>query len=304
MTQQLIVDGLLWNILINMKIIQSFAQFDEGSYYLKHDKDNGKKTHLNFYSMLLSVLTLQKYYDEVTMYCNQKAHDNFIKYLPYNEIKIVENKNDFTFWNYYKVDVIRKQTAKFIHVDPDVFIFGDLFSEFIKTRKYDIVIQDKIPDYHNPTTPVMENVRAYLKENNIMNPELCDGNTFSHGVVGMTIKAKKEFIKMADGFRNAYVSGEFKPRPDLISIISEELVLYLVARLNNYKYQEILPYDDVLKNGSRITTNQKKYTHMWGDSKFNSKYIELIKLKTKKEFPLYSGLIDQFDAEVMENVMI
>jgi len=287
-----------------MKIIQSFAQFEEGSYYLRHDEKNGSKTYLNFYSMLLSVLTLQKYYGEVTMYCNQKAHNNFIKYLPYKEIKIVENQNNFNFWNYYKIDVIRKQTSKFIHVDPDVFIFDDLFSNFINGRKHDIIIQDVIPDYMNPVSREMPALREYLKKSKIMNPELCDGKAFSNGVVGMNVKTKNEYMKMADGLKQAFERGDLKVHEDLISMISEEVALYLLAKKDGLKYWEILPYDDILKNGSRQTANEKKYTHMWGDSKFNPQYIEVMKLKTRKEFPLYSDLIDQYELEVMDKIVI
>jgi len=287
-----------------MNIIQSFAWLDGGSFYLKYNKDNDadKKTYLNFYSMLLSVLTLQKYYGQVIMYCNQKAYDNFIKYLPYYEIKIVENLNTFNFWNYYKVDIIRKQTSKFIHVDPDVMIFDDLFSEFMKSRKYDILVQDIIPEYINPIGHQMDEIRRFLGENNIMNPKLCDGKAFSNGVVGMNIKVKKEFIKMADLIKNGFETEKLKVHEDLISMISEELAMYLVAMKEEYKYMEILPYDDVLKNGSRQTANVKKFTHMWGNSKFNPKYIEIMKLKTIKEFPKYSKLIEQFETEVLKEV--
>lgn len=287
-----------------MKIIQSFAQFDEGSYYMRHDKKNTKKVYLNFYSMLLSVLTLQKYYDKVTMYCNQKAYDSFIRYLPYHQIKIFENKNTFTFWNYYKIDIIKKQTSKFIHVDPDVFIFSDLFEPFMKSRKYDIMVQDLIPDYINPVMNDIPTIKKYLTNNNIMDEKLCDGKVFSNGVVGMTIKVKNEFIKMAESLKNAYLMGKLDVNQDLISIISEELGMYLVAKKNWFTYYEILPYNKMIKNGSRQTTNEKKYTHMWGVSKFKPQYIEIMKLKIKKEFPEYAKLIEQYEVEVMNNIII
>jgi len=287
-----------------MKIIQSFAQFDEGSYYLRHDKKNSEKVYLNFYSMLLSVLTLQKYYGSVTMYCNKKAHDTFIKYLPYKEIKIVENKNNFNFWNYYKIDVMRKQTSKFIHVDPDVFIFDDLFSVFMNGRNFDIIVQDVIPDYMNPVNGEMPKIRDYLKKSKFMDPKICDGKAFSNGVIGMTVKVKNEFMKVADTLKKAFENNELKVHEDLISMISEEVAIYLLAMRDELRYHEILPYDEVLKNGSRHTANERKYTHMWGDSKFNTQYVEVMKLKIRKEFPLFGDLIDQYDNEVMTNVNI
>ena len=43
---------------------------------------------------------------------------------------------------------------------------------------------------------------------------------------------------------------------------------------------------------------------MWGDSKFNPKYIEIMKLKTIKEFPEYKELIEKYEEEVLNEVMV
>lgn len=285
-----------------MKIIQSFAQFNEGSYYLRDDELNGQKTYLNFYVMLLSVLTLQKYYDEVTMYCNQKAYDSFLKYLPYKHFEIHENKNDFTFWNYYKVDTIRKQTKKFIHVDPDVMIFDDLFSDFFQKGKYDAIVQDTIPEHSNPLKKDMKTIIDFLRRTESIDYRLYDGKAFSNGVVGMTIPLKEEFMKTADMFRDSYLKGELKINPDLISMASEELAFYLVAKKNKIKSLEVLPYDLTLNNGAREIKNKKKYTHMWGSSKFNPKYIKLIKLKTIKDFPEHKKTIEKYEKDVLSKL--
>ena len=285
-----------------MKIIQSFAEFDEGSYYLKNENEGGNTTHLNFYSMLLSVLTLQKYCGKVTMYCNQKAHDSFIKYLPYNDIKIVENKNPFHYWSYYKVDIIKRQRAKFIHVDPDVFIFDDLFSEFMKSEKFDVIIQDTIPKNINPIRGEMKAIKKYLESIGDIHYKYCDGKAFSNGVVGMTPDIKKKFVSMCEVLKKGFDTGKMDVNPDVVAMISEELALYLVVLHEKSNCYEILPYDEVLKDGSRETANKRKFTHMWGASKFNPQYIKAMKLKIKKDFPKYSELVDKYDAEVMSNV--
>ena len=288
-----------------MKIIQSFAQFDEGSFYTKDHEDRKETTYLNFYSMLLSVLTLQKYYGKVTMYCNQKAHDSFIKYLPYHEIKIVENKNPFLYWSYYKVDIIKRQRAsKFIHVDPDVFIFDDLFSRFMKTDELEIMVQDTIPKNLNPIRGEMGTIRKYLESINDIHYKYCDGRAFSNGVVGMTQDIKKKFVSICEVLKKGIDSGKMAVNPDVVGMIAEELALYLVAMHENTNCYEILPYDEVLKDGSRETANKHKFTHMWGSTKFNPQYIEAMKLKIRKEFPLFGDLIDQYDNEVMTNVNV
>lgn len=282
-----------------MKIIQSFAQFEEGSHYLRYDKLNTEKIYLNFYVMLLSVLTLQKYYGEVTMYCNQKAYDSFLKFLPYKKIEIVENENDFVFWNYYKIDTIRNQTSEFIHVDPDVIIFDDLFSEF-KTNKYDIIVQDTIIESHNPVKIETEKIKKFLSDTGYMEPSLFDGRAFSNGVVGMSTSVRDEYVVLSDMMKNAFFVGEFDVHPDFISMISEETALYILAKRNNLKPYEVLPYNMVLNNGSRTAANQKKYTHMWGDSKLNPQYIKIMKLKTIKEFPEYQDTILKYEKDVLK----
>lgn len=285
-----------------MKIIQSFAQFDEGSFYLKHDKNKLDKVYLNFYSFLLSVLTLQKYYGKVTMYCNQKAYDSFIKYLPYNEVKIHENKNSFTFWNYYKVDAMRRQTGKFIHVDSDVFIFDDLFSDFINGRKYDIIVQDTIKPEWNPFRTSLPIVKDFLKRNDIMNPKDFDGKCFSCGTVGMTIKVKNEYIDLCDLFRDEYNNKKFKVHPDIISMISEELSLYLLATKNGLRIYEVLPFEEVALHGAAKVSNDRKYTHMWFGSKFEPQYIKLMRANIIKKFPEYRETVEKYESEVLDKV--
>jgi hypothetical protein len=42
---------------------------------------------------------------------------------------------------------------------------------------------------------------------------------------------------------------------------------------------------------------------MWGDSKFNPKYIELVKLKIKKEFPESYSLVEKYEMDVLDKVI-
>ena len=67
-----------------MRIIQSHAEFEEGSPHYGAEK----KASLNFYSFILSYLTLKKYYGHVTMYCNERAEKLLIKYIPYDSVEI------------------------------------------------------------------------------------------------------------------------------------------------------------------------------------------------------------------------
>lgn len=88
-----------------MKIIQSFAQYVDGSPYVLL---NENVIYLNFYTYLLSFLTLKKYYGSVTMYTNQLGFETIVKHIPYDEIIILENQHGIERWNLYKLQAIKK----------------------------------------------------------------------------------------------------------------------------------------------------------------------------------------------------
>jgi len=86
-------------------------------------------------------------------------------------------------------------------------------------------------------------------------------------------------------------------------MILEELSIYLLALRDDLKYHEILPYNDVLMYGEHEVGNNKKYTHLWFESKFKSEYIELIKYKIKKDFPKYYDLVMKYENDVLNKVL-
>ena len=283
-----------------MKIIQSFAQFDDGAPRSYGDEE---KNLLNFYSFLLSYLTINKYYGSVTMYCNKKAEETLIKYVPYDEVKIVENKNTTNFWSYYKVDIMKRMRQDFIHVDSDVFIFDDLFSEFINDKKYDLLIQNQIPKKLNYVVSYVEQFKDFVIENDIIQPEKYDGKCLSCGTLGMRIAHKSDYIKVCEAIKKEFIKRKTEDRW-FVGMASEELALYLYSLKKDLKFHEILPYDDVLKHTEQKAGNYHNYTHMYLDSKFQPKYVKLIRNKIIKDFPEQIKYVQQYEDKVMKNTKI
>jgi hypothetical protein len=279
-----------------MKIIQSFAAFEKGA---PRAYGSAERDSLSFYSFLLSYLTLKKYYGSVRMYCNQRAKDKLIKYIPYDEVKIVENKNDEMFWSYYKVDVIKSMRTDFIHVDSDVFIFADLFSEFMKNKKYDIIVQNHIPENINYVGGYVNNFRDFVVENNIIDTNIYDGRCCSCGVLGMRHEHKKSFIEMCESIKKGFMSGKTDDKW-FIGMASEELALYFAELKYGWKSYEILPYKDLLKYGEQKAGDYHHYTHMYLDSKFQPKYVKLIRNKILKAFPDAKKYVDEYEKTVMK----
>jgi len=279
-----------------MRIIQSFAEFDEGSFYLK---DNGEKKFLNFYSFLLSCLTLQKYYGNITMYCNQKAYDSFIRYIPYDNIEIVENNNTFEYWSYYKIDIMKKMTEKFIHVDSDVFIFDDLFSEFMTTDDYDVIIQDHLPRNCNMVANFVSNNSDFLIKNSIINPEIYDGSCAGCGTIGMTLEVKNDYVEICEKLKAGYANDELVA-VNALGMILEELSLKLIILKQNLRVYEVLSQDLISTYGVLDAGIIRKYTHMWFGSKFDLENIKLMRDKIIRDFPQYKSLIEAYECEVLE----
>ena len=282
-----------------MKIIQSFAEFEEGSPY-----GGNKNVKFNFYSFLLSYLTLKKYYGHVTMFCNKKAYDDFIKYIPYDKIILMENKNDFIFWSYYKIDAMMMMNEKFIHVDSDVFIFDDLFNEFI-SNNYDIIVQNRwIREQNNYIRDFVDFNKEFVVNNDIINPNIYDGGSLCSGVVGMNLNTRNQYVRLTKIIKEGYIAEKLKNiEGNAVSLISEELPLYLLSLKNNLKVLDILPNDLIKKYGVVGAGNMKKYTHMWFSTKLNSQYVEIMKLKIKKEFPKYDDLVKYYDEKVIDKLV-
>lgn len=227
--------------------------------------------------------------------------DSLIKYVPYNEVKIVENKNPMLFWSYYKVDIMKSQRQDFIHIDSDVFIFDDLLSPFINDDSCDMIIQNQIPENINYVNNYAEEYGDFLIEKDIIDPEVYDGRCYSCGVVGMRHKHKKGYIDVCEKMRKEFIKRGTTDKW-YIGMANEELALYLYAIKNRFKFKvhNILPYEDVLIHTEKGAGNYHSYTHMYLDTKFQPKYVRLIRHKILKEFPEAIKYIERYENEVMK----
>lgn len=287
------------------KIIQSFAIHNNYVPYLENVGDVENKQLLNFYTHLLSFLTLKKYYGSVTMYCNKNAYDMFIKYIPYDNVIIKECDVEDKLWSVYKVKVMTSLNEDIIHVDGDVFIFDSIFDKFINSNDIGALVQDTMPPVKNRWKFFPYANMKYLEKNNIITLDKYDDKFVSCGTFGI----KKEYItgykKVVDSLLNGYYKNELFFKNDFdIPIIVEELGLYLYMKNNDVMYDEIIPHEWVMELGSAEAGNRVKYTHMWGVSKFKITYIIMIKNKIKKEFPQYIECINEFEEKYKLNELL
>jgi hypothetical protein len=277
-----------------MKIIQSHSLINNNGSYGFHYKK--KYWRLSIYVFLLSYLCLKEYYGSVTIYTDEHGYDKLIKHIPYDEIIIKENKfkDEKYLWSNYKTSVIEDIGEPFIHVDNDVFIFDDLFGDFIKSDKHDIIVQDFL-DINNPLGIVDEFISenaTILRENNLMLDNFEYG-FYSGGVIGMKeLSTIKKYSNLVNEILELYDKNILKNADKLIAAMSEEFGLYLTSLKYGFNVYPILPIKMVKKFGRFETANKVKYTHLWGQSKYNDKYIDLVKKKTINKYPEFTDLVN------------
>ena len=276
-----------------MKIIQSHAQFKEGSPYLKWNNDTQQKQILNFYSFLLSYITLKKNCGEVTMFCNKKANESLIKYIPYDNVIVKDNYNTFKFWNKFKLDSIKSLDEDCVHFDSDVFIFDEKFKNTINSN-WDVLVQDILPEEKNFVRNFLYSNSKFFKNGFNYDISKYDGRCVSCGVFGLRKKFREEYFRVIDIIYD-YINDDTLKDINCPEMIYEELMAYIVAYFSNFKIRDVLPHDLVLKYGVCEVGNLKKYTHLWLNTKYNVEYIKLIKNKIKKDYPEYYSYVIEYE---------
>jgi hypothetical protein len=284
-----------------MKIIQSFAYYKEGNSYISKflgydESQNPLYLYKNFYTFLLSYLTLHKYYGDITMICNKEAHDKLLKYIPYDNFLFLECEKEFEYWSTYKIDAMKAVSGDIIHVDSDVFIFNDLFRPFIQNKNFDMMVQHKITSERCFLSDFFYHNLDFFTKNNIIDVELYDNCSCCTSVFGLREMDKENYFKISDALYNGFKKEMIRVSDmGLKNVIIEEFAAYLGAFKNKLKIYEILPQNLINECGENGAGDKVKYTHLWFGTKFKNNIIKLVKNKIKKEFPDKYCLVENFD---------
>lgn len=292
-----------------MNIIQSFYQVDNKTCY-KINKINDNYL-INYYSLLLSYITLKKLYGNVTMYCNQYAYDKILKHIPYDNIIIndllnITTSNYYNDWALLKFEVYKLQKEPFIHVDGDVFIFRDLLSEFIN-GEYDAVVQsvETSPIYSKFYYANLDKLVTYNfidLEISTKTADKYDGNIIGYncGVVGFkNMDFLKYYTKKAQEM-NMLINNKTIDSVIHAPMIYEQFVLHELLIKNNMKCHEVLPSEDVLGKGYNAAGNIHGYTHLLSGNKYVQHFVMLIREKILKDYPEYINYLNDFEETIAD----
>jgi Family of unknown function (DUF6734) len=283
-----------------MTILHSFINYkNEVPYHFKEDN----AIFLNFYSYLLSYILLHEKYDNITVVCNQSAHDKLIKYIPYEDVILIDTPQILEynrFWSKVKIDTYNQVKGPFIHVDGDVFIFNDLLNNFINDDT-DVIYQNiENNDQFVLYKKYNKILKEFIIENNILSQNFLHSNAVNCGVVGFKHDKHKEmYLERVNRFYEL-ISVE----TDLINQLDSQFTVYLEQFIlgdliteQNLKRSEIFTINELKSNSIIRLGDVKGYSHFWGDSKYNPTNTKLFIRKIKNDFPDYYKFIVKFEKE-------
>jgi hypothetical protein len=280
-----------------MKIVQSFSLLKQ------HDKilstsENEINNIKYMYSMLLSYLSIRKYYPDIEhiLYCDSNTYEKIIKYLPYDNIIIKENRyiEEYDLWNLYKIDVIKEINEPFIHIDCDIYMYSNILNEFIYQKNYDIATifynkKNHIPEY---LTQYIEKYKQAFNEYDLIS--LNELGYISGGILGINnITTIEQYLEIINKF--LVLRKNYKPTLNnngydkLFGCIIEEYGLHLV----NDKYDKNVV--DLFNEFDGFL-----FEHAGGFVKFSDSKINEIKEMIYDEYPAYINYIKVID-NLLEN---
>ena len=292
-----------------MKIIQSCCFIGDNYNFVS----GGKNYLMNFYTMLWSYIKLKEFHEHVTMYCNQKAYDEVVKYIPYDEI-VIDNtiggdikENEFrNSWFKIKYDTYLKQTEPFIHVDTDVIFGQDLLTQHINNG-FDVILQSVEVTSFNHNLKVFDAVKERLSNTTYYDFFLewyvkYNYLTYNCGVCGFTdLKYMNEIICDSYALFDEFNNSEIYIHPSFY----EQSYLAAMLRKDSKHVVNIIPYDLILKYGEFDAMNMMEYAHYWGDGKFNSLLMYYIRKEIYNKYKSYFNHVLEFESTLKnQNISI
>lgn len=260
-----------------------------------------EKKMKSFIHSLYSVILVKKLGYKIHLYCDKEAY-NLYSLIPYDKIIIVDFSSDDInpfFWNWSKIKSQKLVNEPYVHIDNDVFLYKDVVGDSISSKKCSMIVQS----VENEITMPDNFHRDYMGLNfnevyGDFGVEWYKYNMWAYncGVVGFSdVELKNKYLdlvyKLYLRASNENKIGE-KYRSTLF--VGEQMLLYYVARQNNAKVFEIIPYDKMIKYldyGWIVVGNEIGYCHMWGQVKFNDVVVNKIVERIKKEHPEYNYVL-------------
>ena len=207
--------------------------------------------------------------------------------LPYDSISsyldVIHDVNP-AYWTAGKVMGMASVGAPVLHLDGDVFLLGERVVATLN-GEWDIVVQHKEHGEHWQSTypPILKWLRS--RKSGVDGFDL--GYAYNHGVIGIR---DPDFLRdYADAFFTTLVEfgksfHSFPPNKDP-NIVVEQSLLAKMCVDRGLNPVEIISEQEVNDLGVERAAERVGYVHLWGNSKYDPKWQEMVKRRLEAENP-------------------
>lgn len=204
--------------------------------------------------------------------------------LPLDDVRIILDDLDCTtdMWAIAKAYAIMEMDEPFVHLDPDVYLWGELSEEILESKVftqskegkwqgqvYDIYVK-RSDDYHKNfegACKYFDNFRAENLEHLAYNTGVVGGND-----LGFLKNWAQNMIFLANLYDSKIKSNEFVGERYLAIIWVEQALIRAMEIVEGYHIKVVLEDPNI---------NQNFYTHLCGSSKKEEEYMESLRIINK-----------------------
>lgn len=257
-----------------MRIIHSFIKYP----HLTH-----LKYVANIACYILSCLYIKRHEGfQAILYADKETIQTMksigASYDEYHEISSI-NYPHSNIYAYPKFLAMQHEPLGSIHIDGDVFIWGEPLKNILQFNNYDVICQN-IETYNNMRAKISWDV-AQCECSNMNYPSFAKRECQSMincGIIGINNQILKDnyfkiYWEMLEQYKTKY--KQCKGVPD---IIFEQQFLLDYCNHNNYRIKTVLDEDNLFLSAKDIG-----YLHLIGDSKYKYKNIKKVIDRIKRE---------------------
>ena len=234
-------------------------------------------------SWSVSVKLARKHFNKIILVTDTWSWENLFKPLglPIDEVKIILDNLEYTtdMWTIAKAYSIMEMTEPFVHLDPDVYLWGKLSEDilgssvFVQSRegKWDQYQNElyttRSEDYHlnfKGASEYFDNFHAENLEHLAYNTGVVGGNN-----VEFLKKWAQNMIDLVDLYDSSIKNNQFTGEKYLAVVFIEQSLIIAMEIIDK------CPIKVVLEDP---TIEQDDYTHLCGGSKKMIDYMEALRV--------------------------
>jgi hypothetical protein len=289
-----------------MKIIQSYWSLPNQT----NDLDiNGRSKggfidiRFNYMSWALSCLSLKKFYKNVELITDKQGENLLIDTLklPYTNVSVeLDGLNHYhsKLWAIGKIKAYQMQTAPFLHVDGDVFIWKPLGDKEFLNNKLVVQNIERSYEYYaeilNSLTANFDYMPQTVKNNYA---ELKDYTSVNAGIIGGNdVDFFQLYTNEAFNFVDKNADKLDSINTGLFNCVYEQYLFYCLTKEQNIDITPLLQLEPKKEFSELMCFNlvpfEKSYVHLIGFAKSSIYACEQVEMRLKYEHPQYHKLID------------